>query len=251
MTGTENGMGTQTGHRYYPDRWYPTWIRFAHEARYEWASEMVAGQRILDGACGTGYGTSLLHRAGAASAEGVDLSKESVAEAASLYYAPGLSFREADLTSLDVPNESFDVIVSFESIEHVDDDARYVAEMRRALRRGGTFLCSTPNRTVTNPATTIGQKPYNPFHLREYTAGELRSRLAAEFDSVSLLGQMPWPNSYCLFLARLATLTSPITAVRAHQAHKLLRSPFDRKDHFAPIAISHDTEPETLIAVCS
>jgi O-antigen biosynthesis protein len=211
---------------------------------------MVAGARVLDGACGTGYGTSLLRRAGAGSVEGVDLSEESIEEARILFGAAGVVFRHADLLDLQFPDESFDAVVSFESIEHVDDDARYVAEMRRVLKRGGVFLCSTPNRTVTNPGTTIDERPYNPYHVREYTAEELRTKLAVEFDRVELLGQMHWPSKYCARLASLARW-SKIAAVRVHQTRKLLHSPLDQKSAFMPAAISQGCEPEGLVAICS
>lgn len=240
----------ETGHRYYPNRWYPTWIRHAHEARYEWACSMVEGLRVLDGACGTGYGSSRLLAAGAASVDGVDLSAESVAEATQLYAAPKLTFRESDLCQLDAENESYDLIVSFESIEHVEDDARYVSEMRRVLRLGGTFLCSTPNRTVTNPRTTIGRKPYNPFHIREYTVGELRERLSSRFENVTVLGQMSWSEAHCARLD-LAAQRSTMLAVRLHQITKALRVPFDRRAHFMPAEIQPGTQPEGLVAICS
>lgn len=211
---------------------------------------MVKERRVLDGACGTGYGTSLLRRAGAECVEGVDLSEESVEEAEARYGGPGIRFSAADLVNLGHPDEAFDVVVSFESIEHVKDDGRYVAEMRRVLRRGGIFLCSTPNRTVTNPGTAISTKPYNPFHVREYTINELRAKLRTEFDNVSIMGQMPWPASYCARLAALARW-SPMAAVRVHQARKVLGSPLDRKGSFAPAPLSGGSEPEGLVAVCS
>jgi len=240
----------ETGHRFYPNRWYPSWIRYGHETRYEWAATMVAGGRVLDGACGTGYGTSLLRRAGADHVDGVDLSRESIEEARLLFGGPGIAFRLADLLDLRVAGQSFDVVVSFESIEHVVDDSRYVAEMRRVLKPGGVFLCSTPNRTVTNPGTTIDVRPYNPYHVREYTAQELRMRLKADFDNVSLLGQMQWSSNYCKRLAALAQW-SRMAPVRLHQTRKMLRSPFDRKEAFVPAAISQGCEPEGLVAVCS
>jgi ubiquinone/menaquinone biosynthesis C-methylase UbiE len=240
----------ETGHRFYPKRWYPTWIRYAHEARYEWACTMVKGMRVLDGACGTGYGSSQLLAAGAARVDGVDLSAESVAEATQSYAAPHLAFQEADLCRLEAPDESYDVVVSFESIEHVDDDAQYVSEMRRVLRRGGTFLCSTPNRTVTNPGATIQSKPYNPFHVREYTLAELRDKLSTQFKSVQMLGQAPWTSGYCESLERLSA-RSPMSAVRLHQINKMLHLPFDRKPRFMPAAVEAGTEPEGLVAICS
>jgi len=212
---------------------------------------MAQGLRVLDAACGSGYGTAqLVGAGGAASGIGVDLSQESIDAARARYGGTGAEFRQADILNLDFPDGAFDFIASFETIEHISDDSAYVSEMRRVLRPGGLLLCSTPNRLVTNPGTTISEPPYNPYHVREYTKEELHAKLSARFHSISMLGQMTWSESYCLMLARAASF-SRMLAVRVHQVRKVLRSPFDRIDDFRPQQLTAGREPETLIAMCS
>ncbi len=236
--------------RYYPQRWYPTWIRFAHRARYSWAAGFVNGLRVLDAACGTGYGSVILREAGAGYVEGVDLSADGIREAQRNCGRRDITFRQGSVLALDNPNDSFDVVISFETIEHVGDDAQYVREMRRVLRPGGIFLCSTPNRRVTNPGTSIREKPYNPNHVREYGAGELSTVLKKEFGDIVVLGQKMWSVAYLTGLGGLAGLLRPMAAVRVHQTRKMLRSIIDKPDEYAPLGIPAGFEPETLVAKC-
>ena len=105
-----------------------------HVARYRFARERVRG-RILDVACGTGYGTAML------GAVGLDLSLEAL-RYARRHPAPYVA---ADAAVLPF-GRVFDAVVSFETIEHVADAGRFVSECARVLKPGGVFLVSTPNR---------------------------------------------------------------------------------------------------------
>lgn len=237
--------------RYYVNRWYPSWIRYPHEERYRWVGRHTVGCRVLDAACGTGYGSAMLSEAGAAEVEGLDLSTAGVAEATALYERPGLTFRQGSVLALTNGDASFDVVVSFETVEHVGDDVAYVKEMRRVLKPGGLFFCSTPNRKMTNPGMAIEDRPYNPFHVREYSSGEFVSLLRSAFDDVQLLGQKTWSQSYCASLAWLSSTFAPIVAVRAHQIRKALNSPRDKPQYYLPTEFDGRYEPEGLIARCS
>ena len=98
--------------------------------------------------------------------------------------APGSShtarFLRADLGSMPLSNAAFDLIVSFQVIEHLIDPANYLDALARLLRSDGVALVTTPNR-----ANSDGE---NPFHVHEYEAEELRSLLATRFESVEMLG---------------------------------------------------------------
>ncbi len=141
----------------------PPWVRFAHVARYDFAAAFVREKRVVDGACGSGYGSAMLASAGARSVLGLDIADDGLREATETYDAPNLSFRKCDLSTLDVPASSCDVFISFETIEHVPDDGAFLSGNRRALAPDGVFLCSTPNRPITNPGTSIVDRPYNRF----------------------------------------------------------------------------------------
>ena len=108
--------------RFYPDGFMPPWVRYQHLERYRWAAKLVAGKRVLDVACGTGYGTALLANAGAAQVDGFDCSPEAVAFAKQTWALPNISFGVAITDRLPVADGSYDCYVSFETIEHVEDD---------------------------------------------------------------------------------------------------------------------------------
>lgn len=154
-----------------------------HYGRYRFAAGFVQGGRVVDVACGEGYGADLLAAAGAARVVGVDLDEATIRAAAARYRRPGLTFRVADAAATAEADAACDLVVSFETIEHVADAAAFVAEIARILRPGGLFVVSTPNRLVT------GQ--HNPYHTREFALGELVAMLAPAFEIVGLFGQMP------------------------------------------------------------
>jgi len=227
-------------------QWVPPWLRHQHEARYDWAALRAKGLRVLDGACGNGYGTETISRGGAKLAVGVEIEPEAVFERkrdAALLCASmiALPFRDA----------TFDLVVSLETIEHIDDDRAYVAEVRRVLRREGVLICSTPNREVLNPGKRLADRPFNPFHIREYAAGELEALLRTQFGNVTLFGQTGYARPYVSFLAAIGRKL-PMTAVRMHQLRKLAAIPFERRSRHEPrpLPLRHG-EPEVLIAVCS
>lgn len=157
-----------------------------HLATYDHAAPWVEGKDVLDFGCGTGYGAARLAARGA-SIRGVDVSEEAIAHARATYARPGLSFeRIARIEERPLPfaDASFDVVLSFQVIEHVPDADAYLREVRRVLRPGGRFILATPDRrTRLFPF----QRPWNRFHLVEYSAPELARLLATRFDGVEIL----------------------------------------------------------------
>lgn len=144
-----------------------------HLARYRFARERVRG-RVLDVACGTGYGTAML------GAVGVDLSWEALLRARSE------TDRLIRCNALRLPfGRIFDAVVSFETVEHVPDPEGFVAECRRVLRPGGCLLISTPNRDLWSPRSL---KPLQKHHVKEFSRKEFE-RLLGGFGRVDLFGQ--------------------------------------------------------------
>ena len=173
---------------------------FEHLARYEFAAQSVQGKEVLDVACGTGYGAPILIAAGARSYRGVDISAEAVGIAESRYkVSPKISFMLGDACRLDgIEEATIDVVVSFETIEHLADPRRFLAGLRRVLVPGGTLIVSTPNRTLCNPGGNLNSTPTNPFHLREWNTREFTQLLRDFFTVGKVLGQGPhlFPYSY-------------------------------------------------------
>lgn len=163
----------------------PSW--FEHRARYNFAAELAASRRVLDVACGSGFGSAILADAGASSVVGVDRAPAAL-QAAAGYRSDVVSFERAEIEALPFQDEAFDLVVCFETIEHVADVSAALAELRRVLRSDGSLVISTPNPP---PGHRPGEEPANPFHLRELGLGELSALLGSRFDDVRLFGQRP------------------------------------------------------------
>ena len=171
-----------TGERLVPS--HEDCVALEHLHRYALADRLVAGRAVLDVACGEGYGSALLARS-AARVVGVDLCPETVRHAAAKYRRDNLSFLAGSCTSLPLPAASVDVVVSFETIEHIDQHDAMLAEVRRVLRPGGVLLISTPDRDVyTDPS---GDR--NPYHVRELSRPEFETLLGGHFRHWAIYGQ--------------------------------------------------------------
>ncbi|MCM8760803.1 MAG: methyltransferase domain-containing protein [Candidatus Omnitrophica bacterium] len=155
----------------------PKRIEDDHIARYKFAAKFVQGKRVLDIACGLGAGSMMLAQAGAAKVDGVDISEIYIMYARNHYKADNIEFTVADICSFK-SNIIYDVIVCYETIEHVKDDEAALLNLGTLLRKNGLLIISTPNRIITAPsAKSIKDKPENEFHVREYTANEFTSLL--------------------------------------------------------------------------
>jgi ubiquinone/menaquinone biosynthesis C-methylase UbiE len=161
-----------------------------HVARYRWASSRVSGS-VLDVACGTGYGSELL--ATDHDVTGIDRDEGAIRTAAKRAAA---RFSAAEVPPIPEPSASFDAIVSFETIEHVTADRELLGEFRRVLKPGGTLLLSSPNAAATLGASAAA----NPWHVREYSLGELRTLVTevGGFGSVLVFAQRHAPRRSAL-----------------------------------------------------
>ncbi len=184
-----------TGERFVPgvagEIWYEHWHR------YLFAAPLVAGRDVLDIACGEGYGSALLARS-AARVIGADIAPGAIAHARARYASrANLEFREADCAALPFPTASFDIVVSFETIEHVAAQDAFLDEVRRVLRDDGLFVLSSPNKIEYADKRGV----VNAFHRRELYRGELAALLAPRFTQAAWYGQRPgffsvvWPEA--------------------------------------------------------
>ena len=171
-----------TGERFTPECTREIW--YEHYHRYVFAAGLVRGRRVLDAACGEGYGTSLLSRL-AGSATGLDISAESVNHARSRYADSRARFVEGDCRNLPFEDDSFDCVVSFETLEHLAEQELLLSEFRRVLSPEGFILISTPDKVEYN---RLGETA-NEHHVRELTAEQFFELLADRFPAVRMLGQ--------------------------------------------------------------
>ena len=170
-----------TGERMVPEKAEPE-VYWEHIYRYRFAVPFVKGKRVLDIACGEGYGTAAIQQAGAASVIGVDISEETCRHAQQKY---GVDARVGDAEQIPIPDESVDIVVSFETIEHVPDPGKFLDECLRVLAPGGTLIVSTPNKDIYR----VGGVQNNPHHCSEMTEDEFVSQIKARFSTYDLYGQ--------------------------------------------------------------
>jgi SAM-dependent methyltransferase len=154
-----------------------------HMARYTFAARLARGKRVLDAGCGAGYGSAELAQA-ADSVVGVDRAAEAVELARASYGLPNLRFEQASCEALPHPGGSFDLVVAFEVIEHLDHWREFLLEARRVLAPAGQIVISTPNKLYYTESR--GPTGANPFHVHEFDFEEFQSELQAVFPYVSM-----------------------------------------------------------------
>ncbi len=195
------------GERLVPEVETGTVQYFDHIRRYLFAQQFVCRKRVLDIACGTGYGSDILRRGRAAAVFSADISAEAVHYAADRW--PDARLLRADALNLPLPSAAFDVIVSFETVEHLPDPRRFLIEARRVLKGGGMLILSTPNRLSVSPGSA---KPYSPYHTFEPTRDELIALLTETGWTVDALYSM-------IYSPRAQTVVQP-----AHAPYKRVAS---------------------------
>ncbi len=157
---------------------------YEHLHRYHFAAQVCEGKRVLDLASGEGYGSAILGKV-AAEVIGIDIDHASVEHARLHHESDNVHFVEGSMLDASaLGGEQFDVVVCFEALEHVDDHATLLDVVCGALREGGIFIVSTPDRTV------YSRDYHNPFHVHELDRVEIREYLAPRFPSVVLYGQV-------------------------------------------------------------
>jgi SAM-dependent methyltransferase len=152
---------------------------FEHFHRYLFGTQFCDGRAVLDIACGEGYGSYLLAQV-ATKVLGVDNDEATIRHAKRKYETEQLNFAVGTCTNIPAEDHSVDVVVSFETLEHINEQNDFLKEVGRVLRPPGLLIMSTPDRTVYSPGQT------NPFHLRELSKPEFSQLLNSHFDHVQV-----------------------------------------------------------------
>jgi len=159
---------------------YPYGVSQEHIARYIFAENYVEGKTVLDVACGCGYGTDYLAQS-AKQVFGVDVSQEAIDYANENYKKDNMIFLQGNACSLPFPDHSFDVIISFETLEHIPDYEQFISECYRVLNNDGIFICSTPNKNASAVE--------NQYHVKEFTPDEFKQLTSTKFKIIKMFGQ--------------------------------------------------------------
>lgn len=169
--------------------WYSRQMVNDHVSRYDFACQFAKGKQVLDIACGSGYGTVMLAKAGAKQVIGIDISKETITYAQNKYHHKLIKFLTGDATIIPLPNKSVDLVVSFETLEHIDKYQKFLFEIHRVLKKDGLCIISTPN-------SLLNDETCNEFHVHQFSKQQFLQDLRKRFIIVELLGQKPMPIKY-------------------------------------------------------
>lgn len=174
-----------TGERFIPGVAGEIWLEHWH--RYHFAARYARGRRVLDVACGEGYGCASLARH-AAHVTGVDVSEAAIAHARGAYAGlANAAFVAASCTRLPFDDASFDLVVSFETIEHIEGQEAFLDEVARVLAPDGVLLLSCPNKVEYSDKRDYA----NEFHVKELYRDELAAMVGARFPAARWFGQRP------------------------------------------------------------
>ena len=150
-----------------------------HMQRYLFAKKFCKGKKVLDAACGSGYGSAEIAKV-AKSVIGIDISDSAINFAKANYRLPNLEYKKINAEQLTKLRKKFGTIASFETIEHLKNYRKFLGGVIKSMHKDDTFILSTPNFKI---------KSYNKFHLHEFYFSELFMLLHNYFEEVELYGE--------------------------------------------------------------
>lgn len=156
-----------------------------HLHRYAITFEIIKGKNVLDIASGEGYGSHLMSRF-ARNVSGVDIDNESVELAAKKYKSHNLNYKQGSATQIPFDDNTFDVVVSFETIEHIAEHNQMIIEIKRVLKKDGVLIISTPDKMYYSDV----RKFNNHFHVKELYREEFKDLISTQFDYCALYDQL-------------------------------------------------------------
>lgn len=231
-------------------------------SRYHLSKPYAQDKIVLDAGCGSGYGSEMLIKAGAKKVYGVDICPESIEYCRTHHKQANLVFQVGDLTKIDFPDQTFDLICAFEVIEHIEDYKRAMREFYRVLKPNGLLIISTPNKAIYSPWT---KKPFYPFHYQEFYLQDFKNllqnfhlqKLCSQFiKGRQMLIYHPWdPRKYLRIIFALLPFGFKVWFMRLYlqifswlyRAH--IYHP--RKISLGDVYCSHDlSKGRIFIAIC-
>jgi 2-polyprenyl-3-methyl-5-hydroxy-6-metoxy-1,4-benzoquinol methylase len=220
-----------------------------HIARYDFASQFVKDKTVLDVACGTAYGTVFLSDKRLKMVVGTDLSKEALNEAKE-NFGNIVNFLVSDATDMSFKEGAFDVVISFETIEHLMKYEDFVSEIKRILTDEGLFIVSTPNKLAFSGKDKMY---FNEYHFKEFTLAEFCLLLGKYFSDIQFFGEGKMNTKYNILrdIRKVLVKKTRFDILKLYKLgierifNKLLR-PAD----VYPLQTKEYLEPKYIIAVC-
>ncbi|MCX5704022.1 MAG: methyltransferase domain-containing protein, partial [Candidatus Omnitrophica bacterium] len=167
-----------------------------HLKRYDFAKHFCANKVVLDAACGVGYGVYCLSEA-AKEVIGVDANGEAIAYAGRHYQRKNIQFKMMDVHKLEFSDKYFDIVYSFETLEHLEEPVKFISEVKRVLKDEGMFVVSTPHVKKTT------YKPKNPYHKVEFSYKDFEGFLKKYFKNVEIFGQRRLQSTLHYYMQKL------------------------------------------------
>ncbi|MDH5631870.1 MAG: class I SAM-dependent methyltransferase [Gammaproteobacteria bacterium] len=162
-------------------------IYLFHIATYNFCTPYIRNKRVLEFGSGSGYGTFLIAPE-CRHIIGIDISVDAINYAKSRYQRDNLEYRNIDdINTTDLPftDNEFDTVISFQVVEHIRNSDRFLSEIQRVLKPGGTLVIATPDRSTR---LYPGQKPWNIFHITEYDPATFLRMMSRSFPETTLYG---------------------------------------------------------------
>ncbi len=247
-----------TGERFIPGDNFcgpDTNIHKEHISRYEFACNYIKDKKILDIACGVGYGCKMFIDQGAKHVTGCDLSDESIDYAKKHFSTNNIEFLKKDIRHLDFPDETFDCVVSFETLEHIKEQEIVLKELNRVLKKDGFLIISTPNREVRS----LDEEGSNIFHEKELSVNEFKNLITLYFPKFELYSQRLIQNISLTknFMRKLIfkyvkyDSMKIYTKIFPQKFYGMIYETIDNTDgHYIPIRFESKQKPLILIAIC-
>lgn len=187
-----------------------------HMVRYEAALPLVKNKLVLDIASGSGYGTAMLGTT-AKQVTGVDYDKDAIAYATTTYGKPNTKYVQGSATAIPLGDNSVDVVVSFETLEHIEDYEKFIKEIKRVLKKDGLLILSTPNDKEFPEGAH--------YHIHEFERKELEKLVAKYFKNTKSYFQATWKYNALVEEADLQkkfTMSIPTTNLAPVDTNKAL-----------------------------
>jgi ubiquinone/menaquinone biosynthesis C-methylase UbiE len=244
-----NRLATNTVERILPED-EPQGIVSIHLKRYQFAASYCQGKQILDAATGVGYGADYLAQV-ADSVIGIDIDPVAINYGKSKYHSNNLQLEVADVTQTMFADSQFDVICSFETIEHLVDIPVYLQEMVRLLKLTGVYIVSTPQVPNTN------NSPDNPYHYIEFCRSDFEALLKQYFGQIEMYGQRRRQSEFHYWLTKVADVAhvrkyiGKLNKLR-QSANKVLQTTAFEDMSLEDILITKDkmARASEMVAVC-